>query len=96
MVAEARTRQVVVQGDGSVTIPAEVLERAGIKPGDELYFWTTGRGDLNGDLIPDLTLDEMIERFGAKEPVEFDWPTLREEAEEEAGREVIAAMKRNG
>ena len=96
MATETAMRQVIVQPDGSIKVPSEVLHRAGIKPGDEVYLWTTGRGDLNGVMIPDLTLEEMIERFGNKEVIEIDWPKLREEAEEAAAQEFIAAMKRNG
>ena len=96
MATETATRQVTVQPDGSVQVPREVLDRAGIKPGDEVYFWTTGRGDLNAVMIPHLTLEEMIERYGSKEQIEIDWPKLREEAEAAAAEEFIAAMKRNG
>jgi hypothetical protein len=87
---------IVVQSDGSIKVPLEVLDRAGIKPGDEVYVWTTGRRDLNAVVIPHLTLEEMIERYGSKEPIEIDWPKLREEAEAAAAEEFIAAMKRNG
>jgi bifunctional DNA-binding transcriptional regulator/antitoxin component of YhaV-PrlF toxin-antitoxin module len=52
MATETATRQVIVQPDGSIKVPSAVLERAGIKPGDELYLWTTGRGDLNALMIP--------------------------------------------
>ena len=52
MVAETKTHRVVVQPDGSVTIPSEVLERAGIKSGDEVYFWSFGQGNLRAVLIP--------------------------------------------
>jgi bifunctional DNA-binding transcriptional regulator/antitoxin component of YhaV-PrlF toxin-antitoxin module len=90
-----RLAQAVVQDDGSITVPLDVLTRAGIKPGDEVVFWTTGRGDINVVMVPKLTLDEMIERYGNKEIVELDWDKVREEAEEAAAQEVIAAMKRN-
>ena len=64
MVLETQTRQAVVQADGSVVIPVDVLERAGIKPGDELHVWSTGQGNLSAVLLPKLTIDELFERYG--------------------------------
>jgi bifunctional DNA-binding transcriptional regulator/antitoxin component of YhaV-PrlF toxin-antitoxin module len=96
MVAETKTRQVVVQADGSVTIPAEVLERAGIKPGDELYFWTTGQGNLSAVLLPNLTIDELFERYGDPTITEIDWKQVDAEVEEAIAQDVIEEMRRNG
>lgn len=90
-----RLAQAVVQDDGSIQVPADVLTRAGIKPGDEVMFSTTGQRDLRVVVLLRLTLDEMIERYGNKEIVELDWTNVREEAEEAAAQEFIAEMRRN-
>ena len=89
------THHVIVQPDGSIRVPQEVLDRAGIKPGDEVYVWTTGRGDLNAVMLPKLTLEELIERYGDPTITEIDWPKLQAEIEEAIAQDVIDEMRRN-
>jgi hypothetical protein len=96
MATETATRQVIIQQDGSIQVPLAVLERAGIKPGDEVYVWTTGRGDLNAVLLPKLTVDELVERYGDPTITELDWPKLQAEIEEAIAQDVIDEMRRNG
>jgi bifunctional DNA-binding transcriptional regulator/antitoxin component of YhaV-PrlF toxin-antitoxin module len=96
MVAESKTHQMVVQPDGSVTIPAEVLDRAGIKPGDEVYFWTTGQGNLSAVRLPKLTIDEIFARYGDPTITEIDWEKVREEAENDTATAFVEEMRRNG
>lgn len=95
MVTETTTRPAIVQPDGSVTIPEAVLDRAGIKPGDELFFWTSGRGELDAVVFPNLTIDELFDRYGDPTITEIDWPKLQAEIEEAMAQDVIDAMRRN-
>jgi bifunctional DNA-binding transcriptional regulator/antitoxin component of YhaV-PrlF toxin-antitoxin module len=90
------TRQVIVQDDGSVTIPRDVLDRAGIKPGDELHFWSTGQGNLSAVMLPKLTIDELFERYGDATVTEIDWKQIDADIEEAIAQDVIDEMRRNG
>lgn len=96
MVAQTATQQTIVQPDGSVKIPSDVLERAGIKPGDEVFFWTTGRGDLKVVNVPNFTVDELFQRYGDPTITEIDWPKVRAEIEEAMVQDFIDEMRRNG
>ena len=93
MATETATRQVIVQADGSLTVPAEVLDRAGIKPGDNVVIWQSNVGDLRIHRVEYLTPAQLAVRYPITAPI--DMKTIREEWEEEAAAEVIAEMRRD-
>jgi AbrB family looped-hinge helix DNA binding protein len=75
---------------GQITIPREVREKVHLGPGDLVRIETIGLNRFVVEVIPTLTLAEILVRFHSDEPV--DMIRLREEGENDAAREVIAKM----
>lgn len=75
---------------GQITIPREIREKVHVEPGDLVRIEALGLNRFVVEVIPTLTLEEILERFHSDEPVDME--RLRAEGEEDAAREVIAAM----
>jgi AbrB family looped-hinge helix DNA binding protein len=75
---------------GQITIPREVRDKVHLGPGDLVRIEPIGLNRFIVEVIPTLTLAEILERFHSDEPV--DVVRLREEGEEVAAREGIATM----
>jgi AbrB family looped-hinge helix DNA binding protein len=77
---------------GQITIPREIREKVHLDPGDLVRIEPIGADRFVVEVIPTLTVDEILARFHSDEPVDLE--RLREEGEEEAATEVIERMNR--
>jgi AbrB family looped-hinge helix DNA binding protein len=68
-----------IQERGQVTLPKQLRERAGMKPGDKVFFHYVGPGRIEVCAYPSMTMDEMIERFKIDEPIDDLEAVIREE-----------------
>ena len=75
---------------GQITIPRDVREKVHLGPGDLVRIEPIGSNRFVVEVIPTLTLAEILMRFHSDEPV--DMVRLREEGEKEAAREAIVRM----
>ncbi len=75
---------------GQITIPREVREQIHLAPGDLVRIEAVGAGKLLVEIVPTLTLEEILKRYHCDEPV--DLARLRAEGEVVAAAEVIAKM----
>jgi len=75
---------------GQITIPRQIREKVHLGPGDLVRIEPMGVNRFVVEVIPTLTLAEILARFHSDEPV--DLVQLREEGEEEAATEVIARI----
>ena len=82
-----------VQSDGGILVSADLADKAGFSPGDDLLIWQAHDGDLRIRRVEYLTPQQLAERFPITEPI--DMRKLREEWESDAADEVIAEMRRN-
>jgi AbrB family looped-hinge helix DNA binding protein len=70
-----------IQERGQVTLPKQIRERAGMKPGDKVFFHYVGPGRIEICTYPRMTMSEMIERYQVDEPLGDLEAILREEEE---------------
>ena len=78
-----------VQARGQVTLPSDLRRDVGIRPGDMVLFRKTGPSTVEFEVLPRLTLAEIIERFRIDRT--YDDATIREEWQEEAAREIFGS-----
>jgi AbrB family looped-hinge helix DNA binding protein len=76
---------------GQITIPREVRDKVKLEPGDLVRIEPIGEHQFLVEVIPTLTLEEILEKFHSDEPV--DWERLRAEGEEDAAKEMIARLQ---
>jgi AbrB family looped-hinge helix DNA binding protein len=76
-----------VQSRGQVTLPREIRKAVGIRPGDSILFRAVGPTKVELEVLPRLTLAEIIERYHVDRP--YDDAAIREEWQDEAAREVF-------
>jgi AbrB family looped-hinge helix DNA binding protein len=76
-----------VQARGQVTLPSEIRREVGIRAGDTIVFRKTGPATVELEVLPRLSLAEIIERFGVGRP--YDDAAIREEWQDEAAREIL-------
>ena len=104
MVAETARLTLTLGTDGQISIPPEISDATGIRPGGQVQLSVVGPGrfevaaaDLGEadatDEIEPMTLAEAFTRFVVEGPV--DMRRLREEWEADAADEVIAELERN-
>jgi AbrB family looped-hinge helix DNA binding protein len=90
---ESLTSIATVQARGQVTLPKEIRDAAGIKPGDRVWVRVVGHGVIEFSRLPVLTLEEILSAY---EPCpDLDIEALRLEAEEAAANEFFERMKWN-
>ena len=75
---------------GQITIPREIREQVHLAPGDLVRIEPTGAGRFVVEVVPTLTLDEILRRFHSDEPV--DMVKLRAAGEAEAADEVLSRI----
>lgn len=78
-----------VQARGQVTLPSDIRREVGIRPGDTVLFRQTGPSTVELEVLPRLTLAEIIEKFQVDQP--YDDAAIREEWQEEAIREIFGS-----
>lgn len=84
-----------VQARGQVTIPAQVREAAGIRPGDTILFTVTGPGRGEFALIPTHEdLDHLLARFAG--PGTFEAARVWEQVREDIARDVLEELAASG
>ncbi|HVC33841.1 MAG TPA: AbrB/MazE/SpoVT family DNA-binding domain-containing protein [Chloroflexota bacterium] len=72
---------------GQITIPREIRERVSLAPGNLVRIEPVGVGKFLVEVIPTLTLDEILERYHSDQTV--DLPRLLVEGEAQAAEEII-------
>ena len=77
---------------GQITIPRGIREKVHLDPGDLVRIEPIGSNRFIVEVIPTLTLPEILARYHSDEPV--DMARLREDGEEDAANEVIARINR--
>lgn len=80
-----------LQERGQVTLPKKLREDLGLKPGDSVVAVPDRNGVYRLERLERMSIDEMIERWGRKEPtsteeVERMIRAAREEEADEAAR----------
>jgi AbrB family looped-hinge helix DNA binding protein len=83
-----------VLAKGQITIPRGIREKVQMSPGDLVRIESIGEHQFIVEVLPTLTLEEMLARFHSDEPVDLD--RLRREGEEEAADQVIARLSQPG
>jgi AbrB family looped-hinge helix DNA binding protein len=83
-------KSATLQPRGQITLPKRVREAVNMKPGDKVQFSVTDPETIVLKVFRRMTLAEMIERYGSKEP--YDPVRMREEWEAEAAEEVIQSL----
>ncbi|HEY7034909.1 MAG TPA: AbrB/MazE/SpoVT family DNA-binding domain-containing protein [Thermomicrobiales bacterium] len=78
-----------VQAGGEVPLPSDIRRDVGIRPGDTVLIRRTGPATVELEVLPRLTLAEIIERYHVDQP--YDDATIREEWQEAAAREVFGS-----
>ncbi|GEM_PF-1706294 len=77
-----------VQSRGQVTIPQEIREAAGVRPGDRLLFAAESEGEFHVVVVPQRSsLDELLERYGGG-PGVVESKRLWEQVAETIARDV--------
>ena len=59
-----------VQARGQVTLPREIREQVGIKPGDVISFEVVGKNEIRCTILPSLDPWQLRERFPIDVPVD--------------------------
>jgi AbrB family looped-hinge helix DNA binding protein len=59
-----------VQARGQITLPQKIREKAGIKPGDELWVHVTPSGTIEMKVLPSLTVDELVALYPIEGPID--------------------------
>jgi AbrB family looped-hinge helix DNA binding protein len=77
---------------GQITIPRDVRAKVHLEPGDLVRIEPIGANRFVVEIVPTLSLDEILERYHSDEPV--DLARLRSEGEQDAADEVMARMNR--
>jgi len=69
---------------GQVTLPREVQMKAGFRPGDVVYFEVLGPGRVLCTTLPQLSPQELRDKFGFNQviDVESDRPAWEEQEAE--------------
>jgi AbrB family looped-hinge helix DNA binding protein len=75
---------------GQITIPRDIREKVQMDPGDMVRIEPIGLHRFVVEVIPTLSLEEILARYHSDEPV--DMARLRAEGEEQAANEIIARM----
>jgi AbrB family looped-hinge helix DNA binding protein len=78
-----------VQADGVVVLPSGIREGVGIRPGDTVLFRQTGPSTVELEVLPRLTLAEILARYRVDRP--YDDAAIREEWQEAAASEVLGS-----
>jgi AbrB family looped-hinge helix DNA binding protein len=78
-----------IQSRGQVTVPRNIREAAGIRPGDLVAFVVTSPGRVEVRALPRLTLAEALRRFQIESPV--DEAFAPEDWQSSAAEDVISA-----
>lgn len=78
-----------VQARGQVTLPREIREKVGIKPGDVVSFEVIGKNQIRCTVLPNLSPWELRERFPIDVPI--DESVNRSEWEAEAVKQVLGS-----
>lgn len=76
-----------VQPRGQITLTREVRHAAGIRPGDTVLTRVTAPGTVEVQVVPTLTLAELLDRYRIEGPI--DEGADREEWQAAAAREVV-------
>jgi AbrB family looped-hinge helix DNA binding protein len=76
-----------IQTRGQLTLPRQVREQAGVKPGDVVMVRVTPAGVVELRPLPSLTVDELVEMFPIEGPI--DEARDRELWEAEAAAEIF-------
>jgi bifunctional DNA-binding transcriptional regulator/antitoxin component of YhaV-PrlF toxin-antitoxin module len=78
-----------VQAGGEVILPTDIRRDVGIRPGDTVLFRQTGPSTVELEVLPRLSLAEIIERYRVDQP--YDDAAIREEWQEAAARELLGS-----
>ncbi len=73
---------------GQVTLPSAIRRSAGIKPGDLVIFTVKEPGKVELEVVPRMTLAEMLEKYHIDEPID-EWYKVAEEWQDIAARDVF-------
>ena len=79
---------------GQITIPRDVREKVHLAPGDLVRIEPIGVGKFVVEVIPTLSLDEILSRYQSNAS-EVDIARLRADAEAEAADEVIGKLSKS-
>ena len=85
-----------VTSKGQVTIPKEVRERVGLRPGDHLRFTVTKDGAIHAEPLdsrgsPRSLAGYLNDRIAATEPIDLD--EMAEAMKEAVAAHVIASLR---
>lgn len=61
-----------VQDRGQIALPKRMREEMGLRSGDSVLVTPTGSGRYLLERLAPLSLNEMIEKWGTKEPTNAD------------------------
>jgi AbrB family looped-hinge helix DNA binding protein len=75
---------------GQVTLPQEVRQEAGIRPGDILNVYVVGPGELKVEVVPRLSPAEFFEAYRIDLPLDLD--QMRQDWEADSAEQVIREL----
>jgi bifunctional DNA-binding transcriptional regulator/antitoxin component of YhaV-PrlF toxin-antitoxin module len=76
---------------GQVVLPREVQKKAGIRPGDLVYFEVLGPGRILCTVLPQLGPRELRDKFGFDQPIDLE--SDRPVWEEQAAKAVVGSVE---
>lgn len=79
-----------VQSRGQVTLPSRERKAIGLRPGDMVLVRQTGEQTLELKAVPQMTVQEMVERYQVDRPADIE--RIRAEAEDDMAADFLREL----